>query len=221
MRLHRLQLQGLRSPRGSHEFLFRAGYNVVLSADPEQRRDFSRLLHGLLYPEELGALAAWSAPEASGGAQAVLEFEAKGQAYRVLVDFSADRVGLIRAGPERGGHALLASGLPAVGAQLDSLGRPPAALFRALCGLHLEAPRAEAADVARDPAASEDPELTEARVRIGALLSERAEVSAALEERADVAAAVVDDDLAPRLRRFHELSTERRAERVALAAKHQ
>ena len=119
MRLRRVHLEGLQSPRGGHALLFRPGYNVVLSAEPAQRRGIRRLLEGLLYPGRLGKLSDWCLPASADPARAALEFEAAGEAYRIVVDFAAERVGLGRSGAEARGYRLHAEGPGEVDACLD------------------------------------------------------------------------------------------------------
>ncbi len=248
MRLHRVHFEGLRSPRGSHAFLFRPGYNAVVSADPAQTLDFSRLLEGLLYPEELGPLGAWCARAGPDRARAALEFEASGDAYRIVVDFAVERLGVGRSGPGVRGYRLIASGLREVGACLDSLGRPPGQVFGVLCGPGPGAAEAAADQKLRHPSAARpepDPEapgtqyerdsaaaelawaerrreeLAPALSRIEALRAEQAELEAGLEERRAITSVVGDDELSAGLQRFRELSVERGAERASLAAKRQ
>ena len=246
MRLHRVHLEGLRSPRGGHAFLFRPGYNAVLSADPAQRLGVRRLLEGLLYPEALGTLGDWQARAGPDPARAALEFETSGDAYRIVVDFVAEQVGVGRSGP--GGYRLLATGLGQVDACLDSLGRPPSQVFRALCGAgsaasedspdqgvsRASATRAEpdegleSAPRGRDSRgaefawlASRRTEFSRARAQVEALRAEQAELEVGLEARASLSSAVGDPDLAARLQRSRELAVERGAERASLAAKQQ
>ena len=239
MRIHGIHLQGLRAPRGEHRLQLDPTYNVVFVPDEASGAGLGRLLRAFLYPNsELGQYALWREPGPSTDARAGISFSFPADAYRIILDFSSERIHLGRYLPDSKKFERVSTEARAIESHLRGEGLPDPTDFAALydvSGRLAALPPAEPAaprPLVERARLERELEDTEGRFEARRKLEERqrelrraSERFAPLQENHDrlvqelaqrsVLADVIDD-LEPRLQRVQQLDEERARERVMI-----
>lgn len=145
MRIHGVHLQGIRNPPGEHRIAFDPGYCFVQARNADEARALLRLMTALLYPSGGPRTLGREFPSAGGqSARAGLSFSLAGQAYRVILDLSRERVLLGRYHPDRSSYQRVATEPERIAACLSELGLPSREGFAAL---HVLDPMSAAEDL--------------------------------------------------------------------------
>jgi len=132
MRVHGVQVHGLRIPPGETRLDFDPGYNVVVAG--RAANVLTRLLFVPLFPSsELELVRAWlELADSNGPALLSAGLSFGSEAFRVVVDLRQMQIAIARHDSVLGATTRMAKGAVEVGAELSKRGVPPTSAFRLL-----------------------------------------------------------------------------------------
>lgn len=100
MRVHGIQIRGLRAPAAEYRLALDPGYNLILAGSTEEARAVARTVEVLLHPsaalDEVAGLARGPAGEATPTARAGIVVTVGGESLRLIVDVASGRLELAR-----------------------------------------------------------------------------------------------------------------------------
>lgn len=100
MRVHGIQIRGLRAPAAEHRLALDPGYNLILAGSAEEARTVARAVEALLHPSAalagIAGLARGPGDDATPAARAGIVVTVGGESLRLIVDVASGRLELAR-----------------------------------------------------------------------------------------------------------------------------